>query len=194
VEDGHEEEEEDNKARKNFKIITSGNNKHLASAVILAFGKTPRDLSVPGEQQLEGKGVSYYAVCDGLLFKQQRVTVVGVGDQSLDAAIFLKGIASKVYIIHRTDIPIGTEDTIRLLRNEKNISFMPNSIVKAINSTSRVESLTVTDAKDKSASSSSSSSLLSESAFASSLSGPFALLFFLISRMPHHLNALVHRC
>jgi thioredoxin reductase (NADPH) len=50
---------ENNKPTKNFKIITSGNKEYLASAIILAFGKTPRDLNVPGEQQLKGKEVSY---------------------------------------------------------------------------------------------------------------------------------------
>jgi thioredoxin reductase (NADPH) len=154
VENG-QEEENNNKPTENFKIITSGNNEYLAYAIILAFGKTPRDLNVSGEQQLKGKGVSYCAVCDGPLFKQKRVAVVGIGDPSLDAALFLKGIASKVYIIHRNDAPIGTEETIRLLQHEKNVSFMPNSIVKAINGTSRVESLIVTAAKTKSASSSS---------------------------------------
>jgi thioredoxin reductase (NADPH) len=154
VESGQEEEGNNNKPTKNyFKIITNGNNEYLASAIILAFGKTPRDLNVPGEQQLKGKGVSYCAVCDGPLFKQKRVAVVGIGDPSLDAALFLKGIASKVYIIHQTNTPIGTEETIRLLQQEKNVSFMPNSIVKAINGTSKVESLTVTDAKTTSLSS-----------------------------------------
>jgi thioredoxin reductase (NADPH) len=162
-EEGKEEEEKgkNNKPLKNrFKITTSGNNEYLASAIILAFGKTPRDLNVQGEQQLKGKGVSYCAVCDGPLFKQKTVAVVGVGDLSLDAALFLKGIASKVYIIHQTDTPIGTVETVRLLQHEKNVSFIPNLIVKAINGTSRVESLTVTKAKTKSGSSSSSESKL----------------------------------
>src|SRR5919197_32798 len=153
-----QEEDYNNKPTKNFKMITSGNNEYLASAIILAFGKTPRDLNVPGEQQLKGKGVSYCAVCDGPLFKQKRVAVVGIGDPSLDAALFLKEIASKVYIIHKTDTPIGTEDTIRLLQRENNVSFLPNSIVKAINGTSKVESLTIINTKTKSASSSSVSS------------------------------------
>jgi thioredoxin reductase (NADPH) len=154
--EGRQEGEEgnNNKPTKNyFKIKTSDNSEYLASAIILAFGKTPRDLNVPGEQQLKGKGVSYCAVCDGPLFKQKRVAVVGISDPSLDAALFLKGIASKVYIIHQTNTPIGTEETIRLLQSENNVSFMPNSIVKAINGTSKVESLTVTDAKTTSSSS-----------------------------------------
>jgi thioredoxin reductase (NADPH) len=167
VEDRQQKEEEKNrKTIKNFKIKTNANNEYLASAVILAFGKTPRDLNVPGEQQLKGKGVSYCAVCDGPLFKQKTVAVVGIGDPSLDAALFLKGIASKVYIIHQTNTPLGTEETIRLLQHEDNVSFMPNSIVKAINGTSKVESLTITDAKAiKSTSSSSGSKIDVEGVF-----------------------------
>ena len=78
-----------NELVKNFKIKTTGNNEYRASGIVLAFGKTPRDLSVPGEQQLKGKGVSYRAVCDGPLSKQKRVAVVGIGDPSLDTALFL---------------------------------------------------------------------------------------------------------
>jgi thioredoxin reductase (NADPH) len=123
---------------------------------------------------LKGKEVSYCAVCDGPLFKQKRVAVVGIGDPSLDAALFLKGISSKVYIIHQAEIPIGTEETIRLLQSEKNVSFVPNSIVKAINGTSKVESLTVTNTKTKLASSSSpSSSSLSSSESKLNIDGVF---------------------
>ena len=67
VESGQEEGNNNKPTKNYFKIKTSGNNEYLASAVILAFGKTPRDLNVPGEQQLKGKGVSYCAVCDGPL-------------------------------------------------------------------------------------------------------------------------------
>jgi thioredoxin reductase (NADPH) len=151
------QEEDNNKPTKNFKIITSVNNEYFASAIIVAFGKTPRDLNVPGEQQFKGKGVSYCAVCDGPLFKQKTVAVVGVGDLSLDAALLLKEIASKVYIIHQTNTPVGTEENIRLLQeDEDNVSFISNSFVKAINGTSKVESLTLIEAKAKPSSSSSS--------------------------------------
>ena len=148
VEYGQEQEEDNTKPTTNyFKIKTSGNNEYFTSAIILAFGKTPRNLNVPGEQQLKGKGVSYCAVCDGPLFKLKKVAVVGVGDPSLDAALFLKGIASRVYIIYQTNTPRVHEETVRLLQREKNVSFMPNSTVKAINGTSKVESLTVIDAR-----------------------------------------------
>ncbi len=158
------EKENKNNSTKNFKIKTSENNEYFATAIILAFGKTPRDLNVPGEQQLKGKGVSYCAVCDGPLFKQKKVAVVGIGDPSLDAALFLKSIASKVYIIHQASHAIGTADTIDLLQREKNVSFISNSIVKSINGKSKVESLTIANTRTiNSPSSRSSTSPSSES-------------------------------
>jgi thioredoxin reductase (NADPH) len=133
-----------------FRVRTSNNDEYLAPAIILAFGKTPRDLNVPGEQELKGKGVSYCAVCDGPLFKQKSVAVVGIGDPALDSALFLKGIASKIYLIQRSHIPTGSDDTIRLLQNEKNVSFIFNSIVKRVNGNSKVDSITLADTKNMS--------------------------------------------
>ena len=138
-----------------FTIKTSSSNntnEYSACVIILAFGKTPRDLNVPGEKELKGRGVSYCAVCDGPFFKNKTVAVVGAGNPALEAAMYLKELASKVYIIYRTDTPVGSEETINLLEQQqsKNISFISNSIVKTINGNSKVESLTVYNSKTKS--------------------------------------------
>ena len=129
-------------------------NQYDAHTIILAFGKTPRDLNVPGEKEFKGKGVSYCAVCDGPLFKNKTVAIVGTGESALEAAIYLKQLASKVNIIHRTDKPIGSEDTIDLLQqwqqSNSKISFIPNSVVKSINGSSKVESLTLFNSKTNS--------------------------------------------
>ncbi|MDQ4072885.1 MAG: FAD-dependent oxidoreductase, partial [Thermoproteota archaeon] len=130
-------------------IKTTTNNQYSCCVIILAFGKTPRDLNVPGEKELKGRGVSYCAVCDGPFFKNKTVAVVGAGEHALEAAIYLKELASHVYVIHRTDKPIGSEESINSL-NQKNVSFISNSIVKTINGNSRVESLTINDSKTKS--------------------------------------------
>jgi thioredoxin reductase (NADPH) len=138
-----------------FTVKTNNNNNEYSGrALILAFGKTPKDLNVKGEKELGGKGVSYCAVCDGPFFKNKKVAIVGAGDQALEAAIYLKELASQLYIIHRTDKPVGSEESIDLLQNKDNnnntkISFVSNSIVKAINGNSKVESLTVYDSKTK---------------------------------------------
>jgi len=137
-----------------FIIKTNNSDKEYSGyALILAFGKTPRDLNVKGEKELKGRGVSHCAVCDGPFFKNKKVAVVGAGDSALEAALYLKQLASQLYIIHRTDKPVGSEEFIDLLKNKDNnngISFISNSIVKAINGNSNVESLTLYDSKSKS--------------------------------------------
>jgi thioredoxin reductase (NADPH) len=140
-----------------FIIKTNNNDKEYSGyTLILAFGKTPRDLNVKGEKELNGRGVSYCAVCDGPFFKNKKVAIVGVGDPALEAALYLKELASQLYIIHRMDKPVGSEESIDLLQNKDNnnnnkkISFISNSIVKAINGNSKVESLTLYDSKTKS--------------------------------------------
>ena len=84
------------------------------------------------------------------MFKQKSVAVVGIGDPALDSALFLKGIASKIHLIQRSHIAIGSDDTIRLLQNEKNVSFIFNSIVKRINGNSKVNSIILADTKNMS--------------------------------------------
>jgi thioredoxin reductase (NADPH) len=134
-------------------IKTASNNQYNTRTIILAFGKTPRDLNVPGEKELKGKGVSYCAVCDGPLFKNKTVSIVGIGESALEAAMYLKQLASKVTIIHRTDKPIGSEETIDLLQQQQfngKVSFIANSIVKSINGDSKVESLTLFNSRTNS--------------------------------------------
>ena len=137
-----------------FIVKTNNNDKQYSGyTLILAFGKTPRDLNVKGEKELSGRGVSYCAVCDGPFFKNKKVAIVGAGDPALEAALYLKELASQLYIIHRTDKPVGSEESIDLLQNKDNsnkISFISNSIVKAINGDSKVESLTLYDSKTRS--------------------------------------------
>jgi thioredoxin reductase (NADPH) len=145
---------EDKEAGGGFIVKTNNNNKEYSGyTLILAFGKTPRDLNVKGEKELKGKGVSYCAVCDGPFFKNKKVAIVGAGDPALDAALYLKELASQLYIIHRTDKPVGSEESVDLLQNKDNsnkISFISNSIVIAINGNSKVQSVTLHNSKTKS--------------------------------------------
>lgn len=137
-----------------FWIKTNNDDKEYScSALILAFGKTPRDLNVKGEKELSGRGVSYCAVCDGPLFKNKKVAVVGTGDPAAEAALYLKGLASQLYMIHSSDKLAGSGESINFLQNNDDnsrVSFISNSIVKSINGTSKVESLTLYDSKTKS--------------------------------------------
>src|SRR3990172_8913750 len=86
-------------------VVKTSNSEHETSTLVLAFGKTPRDLGVPGEAKLKGKGVSYCAICDGPLFRGKVVSVAGSGDPALDAAALLSGVVRKVYLIHTWEKP-----------------------------------------------------------------------------------------
>ena len=112
--------------------VKTHNSEYNACAIILAFGKTPRDLGIPGEQHLKGKGVSSCAVCDGPLFKGKSVAVVGVGDPALEAANYLSRLAGRVYLVQRTSHPIGDEEMIANLDSTSNVEFLNNKIVTSI--------------------------------------------------------------
>ena len=72
-----------------------------AKSVLIATGVHPKELNVPGEKEFKNKGVSYCSVCDGPLFAEKIVAVVGGGNSSLESAIMLSEIASKVYLINK---------------------------------------------------------------------------------------------
>jgi len=79
------------------KFIVKTRDKDFESkTVILAFGKTPKILDVPGEKDFQGRGISYCATCDAPLFKDKIVAVAGGGNSALDAALLSSGIAKKV--------------------------------------------------------------------------------------------------
>ena len=83
--------------------VWSGDQRHVARAVILAMGAQHRKLGVPGEDQLAGRGVSYCATCDAAFFKEAPTLIVGGGDSAMEEAMFLSKFASKVVIVHRRD-------------------------------------------------------------------------------------------
>ncbi|MTI95332.1 MAG: thioredoxin-disulfide reductase [Firmicutes bacterium] len=86
-----------------IKTVRTSEGAFQAKAVIIATGVTPRLLSVPGEAEYTGRGVSYCATCDGAFFRDKTVAVVGGGDTAVKEALFLTKFAKKVYLIHRRD-------------------------------------------------------------------------------------------
>ena len=85
------------------KIVETQENKYRAKALIVCTGAHPRLLNVPGEERFTGRGVSYCATCDGALYRNKVVAVVGGGDSAIEEGLFLTRFASKVIVIHRRD-------------------------------------------------------------------------------------------
>lgn len=85
-----------------FKVTTYGG-EYLAETLIISTGALIRELGVPGETELTGRGVSYCATCDGHFFKEKDLIVVGGGDSALKEGIFLTRFAKSVTIVHRRD-------------------------------------------------------------------------------------------
>ena len=83
--------------------LTSEGEEFEADVVILATGAVPRKLGIPGEEEFTGRGVSWCATCDGPLYKEKVVGVVGGGDAAVEEALFLTKFVSKVHLIHRRD-------------------------------------------------------------------------------------------
>jgi thioredoxin reductase (NADPH) len=84
-------------------VITDGGVRYMTRTVIVATGGSPRKLGIPGEPEFEGRGVSYCAICDGPLFQDKTLVVVGGGDSAVEEADFLTRYARQVFIVHRGD-------------------------------------------------------------------------------------------
>ena len=85
------------------KVVRTETETYLAQTVVLAMGSGYRELGVPGEKELSGRGVSWCATCDGFFFREQDIVVVGGGDSALEEATFLTRFASTVTLVHRRD-------------------------------------------------------------------------------------------
>jgi thioredoxin reductase (NADPH) len=83
--------------------ITVGKDTYRTRAVILAMGAEPKRLGIPGEMELQGKGVSTCGVCDGAFFKGEDVAVIGGGDSAMEDSIFISKYADKLTSVHRRD-------------------------------------------------------------------------------------------
>ena len=129
------------------RITLANGSKHYARSVIIATGSQYRELGLPGESALTGKGVSWCATCDGFFFRDQPLAVVGGGDSAMEEALFLTKFASEVFVIHRRDELRASQIMAdRALANEK-ISFIWDSAVEAINGQDKVESLDIRNLK-----------------------------------------------
>lgn len=129
-----------------FVLATTGG-ELKSRAVIIATGTENRKLGVPGEKEFYGAGVTYCATCDGPLYRDKVVAVVGGGDSAVKEAVYLTRFASKVYVIHRRD-QLRAEKIIQEIAfaNPK-IEFIWNTVVTAMTGDTELRALRLRNVK-----------------------------------------------
>ena len=132
----------------NLKKIVTAYETHCARTVIIATGANPRELGLPNEQALVGKGVHYCAHCDGRFYKGKTVAVVGGGNSAVSDALYLSRVTDQVYLIHRRDTLRATKIYHEPLMKAENVEFIWDSAVTEILSDGRVTGVRVKNLKD----------------------------------------------
>src|SRR2546425_4793779 len=106
-----------------------GNDEYLGQTVIVATGATARQLGVESEQRLQGRGVTYCAVCDAAFYREKEVLVVGGGDSAMEEALFLTKFATKVTIIHRREDFRASHIMLDRARANEKIEWITSTVV-----------------------------------------------------------------
>lgn len=126
-----------------IKIIHTDQNTYKAKTLILATGASHRELGASGEKELQGKGVSYCATCDGAFYKDKVVAVIGGGDVAVEDAIYLARMCKKVYLIHRRDELRAVKVLGENLSHLDNVEILWNTEVDEIIGDNEVESIQI---------------------------------------------------
>uniref|UniRef100_A0A7C3YNX8 FAD-dependent oxidoreductase n=1 Tax=candidate division WOR-3 bacterium TaxID=2052148 RepID=A0A7C3YNX8_UNCW3 len=129
-----------------FVIKTKFGGEYRGKTVIVATGKRPKRLDVPGEKELTGRGVSYCVTCDAPLFANKSVAVIGGGNSAVSAALDLSKLASKVYLVARSALK-ADPILIEKLGKEEKVTVLLGFLPKEILGKERVVGIVVIDQK-----------------------------------------------
>ncbi|HON80761.1 MAG TPA: FAD-dependent oxidoreductase [Methanoregulaceae archaeon] len=127
-----------------FKVNTATGSSYRARSVILAQGKHPKTLGIEGEDRYWGRGLSVCSTCDGPIFRNKVVAIVGGGNSALQTAIEMSGIAREVHLIVRSRIK-ADEAYVKLYAKKKNIITHTNAIISALRGTDMLSAIIIRD-------------------------------------------------
>ena len=127
------------------KVVDTDQGVFLGRTVVIATGAGPRELGLPGEQALIGRGIHYCAACDGMRYRGKTVAVIGGGNSAVADALQLARVAKKVIIVHRRDTLRADKVYHEPLQKLPNVEFRWNSAVSEILSDGKVTGLRLWD-------------------------------------------------
>lgn len=122
-------------------IVKSSDEEYLARTIIVASGTTDKKLDLVNANKFEHHGISYCAVCDGPLYKNKTVAVIGGGNSALEESLYLANIASKVYLIHRREEFRGENKLVDKIKTNSNIELKLSSTVVELSGNDKLETI-----------------------------------------------------
>lgn len=114
-----------------YEVFTK-NNTFVSKYIIIATGRTPKKLEVKNSEKYEGKGISYCAVCDGALYRNKDIAIVGGGNTAIDTANYMSNIANKIYIINRSSNLRADQKGQEEIKKLENVNVLYNTKLKDI--------------------------------------------------------------
>ena len=114
-----------------YEVFTK-NNVFVSKYIIIATGKTPKKLEIKNSEKYEGKGISYCAVCDGALYRNKDIAIVGGGNAAIDTANYMSSIANKIYIINRSSNLRADQKGQEEIKKLENVNVLYNTKLKDI--------------------------------------------------------------
>lgn len=129
------------------KIVETESYIYRPKAVIIATGASPKKLPIPQEEEFSGKGIHYCAVCDGAMYNEKKIAVVGGGNTALEESVFLTRFAEKVYLIRRYDYFKGEQALIDEVFNHPKIEVLLNEDLVEANGKTFLESVKIKNTK-----------------------------------------------
>ena len=130
-----------------IKTVETSEGSFSGKTVVIATGAGPRELGVPGEKELVGRGVNYCAACDGMFFKGKKVAVIGGGNTAVADANVLSRICEKVTLVHRRDTLKAEKIYHDALNKTENVDFRWNSTVSELISDKKLTGIRLKDVR-----------------------------------------------
>lgn len=131
-----------------FFVSTKSKKVYESISVIITSGAESKLINVPGEEEFSGKGISYCSLCDGPIFKDKIVAVVGGGNNGFESALFLSNYVKKIFILEFSDKVKADQENQDLVFKNKNIEVITNAKVVKIEGKVFVNSITYEDLKN----------------------------------------------